>query len=209
MPGCRAVVFGLIIALSPALVPRTVAQTPAVQSEEIRLQFKDADVADLLLNHYAPLTGKTVLFDSTLQGKISLSVRDPVSREQAARLLERALMLNGYYLIDTADNTVTILTGAKNPRFYGVPVYFDPARLPEGDKIVSLFYRFEQGNAVQATQLLGQYIQLQKPFTSFIFSPDCHGLLITESSQVVRALVLLLKALDVAPAKPEGKRKDE
>lgn len=179
---CRVTAFGFIIAFSPALLPRTAAQTPAVQSEDIQLQFKDADVADLLLNHYGPLTGKTVLFDSTLQGKISLNVRDPVSREQAGRLLERALMLNGYYLIDTADNTVTVVTGAKNPRFYSVPIYFDPARLPEGDKIVSLFYRFEQGNAVQATQLLGQYIQLQKPFTSFIFLPDCHGLLITESS---------------------------
>ena len=168
--------------------------------DTVRLQLPNTDVRDVLDNYYAPLIGKRVIYDNTLQGQLNIFINAPIARDEAIRILENNLMLNGFHLVQGENNIVRVLSGAKNPRFYGPPIYSDPAQLPEGDQVVSFLIKPRYIDITELNQVLGQYIQLQKPYTSFIALPKTGAILATEDSPTLRRLLPIVQELDVPPA---------
>ncbi len=168
--------------------------------DTVRLQLPNTDVRDVLDNYYAPLVGKRVIYDNTLQGQLTIFINAPVQRDEAIRILENNLMLNGFNIVAGENDIVRVLSGAKNPRFYGPPILSDPAQLPDGDQVVSFLIKPRYIDIQELNQVLGQYIQLQKPYTSFIALPKTGAILATEDSPTLRRLLPIIEALDVAPA---------
>ena len=64
----------------------------------VRLQFPNSDVADVL-HLYEDLTGKKLVMDNFVQGKVNIFIAKEVPREEAIKIIEINLLMNGFSLV--------------------------------------------------------------------------------------------------------------
>lgn len=169
------------------------------------LQFPLNGVSDIL-SVYERLTQKTVLRDTSIfEGpQVSLVTAVEVPRDEAIRLIEATLTLNGYVIVDEGDEkTLRVLLGRASGQppggiNGGSGVYTDEKALPDGDLLVSFFLRLENLAPNDAALILSNHLQMNAyGRITPVESPA--GLLITESSGIVRKLIRLKELIDVPP----------
>jgi type II secretory pathway component GspD/PulD (secretin) len=84
--------------------------------EPVRLQFPNADVREVL-ESYGWLTGKRVVTDDQVQGQVYIVAPGEVSPEEATRIIEINLQLNGFTMIPAERSDIIKVVGTgKNPR---------------------------------------------------------------------------------------------
>src|SRR5262245_34738454 len=91
----------------------------------VTMQFPNSDVLDVL-HLYESLTGKKLVMDNNVQGKVNIFIAKPVPREEAIRIIEMNLALNGYSLVPAGGDVVEVVGVNKNPRAAAVPIVSDP-----------------------------------------------------------------------------------
>ena len=165
----------------------------------VRIQFPNTDVREVLA-FYSKLTGKKIVYDNTVQGTVNIMVSDPVTTEEAIKIIETNLQLNGFALVPDGATLIKVSGLAKNPRSTGVPVFTDPSALPPGDQLVTLLYKVQYADVKELAQGLTLYIQPLPPYAAVVALPQSNAVLITENAGVVRSLVKILVQLDVPSA---------
>jgi general secretion pathway protein D len=178
---------------SPAPAPVTPAQ------DMVRLQFPNSDVADVL-REYETLTGKRVITDNFVQGKVNIFLSKEVPREEAIQIIKISLLMNGFSLVPEDPDIVKVIGTGKNPRGQGVPIISDPADIPASDQVVSYLFKLRYADPVELQQVLGQYLSPPQTYTSVLPLPKSSSILITENSTVIRGLAKVIDQIDVAPA---------
>ncbi len=164
------------------------------------MQYPNADVKDILAV-YERLTGKKVVFDNTVQGPINIVISQQVPREEAIKIIEINLLLNGFSIVPEDSNIVKVTGIGRNPRGAGVPVYSDANLLPEGDRVVSFLFKLNYADPLELQQTLGIYVAAAPTgYTSMIALPKAQSLLVTENTAVIRTLIQIIKTIDVRPA---------
>jgi type II secretion system protein D len=161
---------------------------------------------DTILLQYEQLTGKVLIRDSNLAANalpITISVPQPVPKEELVRLIEAALLLNNIVLVPAQEpNSVKVIninTG-KNPRSEGVRLFSGPESIPEGEQVISYYMPFRYISATEALTVFQTHI-LPRAYTSFVPINSAQALLITESTTVIRQLVALQQLIDIPPAR--------
>ena len=166
----------------------------------VQLQFPNSDVADVL-RFYEQLTGKKLVMDNFVQGKVNIFIAKPVPREEAIKIIEMNLLLNGYSLVPSEDSDIVKVIGTgKNPRTTGVPVISDETEIPDGDHVISYLFKLRYADPTELQQALGQYLSPPQPYTSFLALPKAGAVLVTENSSVIRTLARIIDQVDVPPA---------
>jgi type II secretion system protein D len=166
----------------------------------VRLQFPNSDVGDVL-RFYESLTGKKLIMDNFVTGKINIFISKDVPREEAIKIIEMSLLLNDFSLVPSEDGDVVKVIGVgKNPRTTGVPVISDETEIPDGDHVISYLFKLRYADPQELMQALGQYLSPPKPYTSFLALPKAGAVLVTENSSVIRTLVRIIDQVDVPPA---------
>ena len=166
----------------------------------VRLQFPNSDVTDVL-HLYEQLTGKKLVMDNFVQGKVNIFIAKDVPREEAIKIIEMNLLLNGYSLIPAEDTDIVKVIGTgKNPRTTGVPIVSDETEIPEGDHVISYLFKLRYADPQELQQALGQYLSPPQPYTSFLALPKAGAILVTENSSVIRTLARIINQVDVPPA---------
>ena len=204
----RAFVFlalaGPLVAQAP--VPQAAAPQGAAPAEEMvspdTIQFPNNPVSDFLLV-YERLKGVTLIKDASLAAggpNLSLTLNQPVTKEEAIRLIESTLLLNGYAFIAVDKKTVKVINtaGGKNPRSEGVFVFTNEDELPEGEVIASYVLPLTHLAAADAVEIFNQFIVLH-PYGSMVAVPVANQVVITENSTLIRRLIEV-KALVDQPA---------
>ncbi len=204
----RALVFlalaGPLLAQTP--VPPAVAPQGVAPAEEMvspdTIQFPNNPVSDFLLV-YERLKGVTLIKDASLAAggpNLSLTLNQPVTKEEAIRLIESTLLLNGYAFIAVDKKTVKVINtaGGKNPRSEGVFVFTNEDELPEGEVIASYVLPLTHLAAADAVEIFNQFIVLH-PYGSMVAVPVANQVVITENSTLIRRLIEV-KALVDQPA---------
>ena len=180
--------------------PQVQSATPAPSAEaDVRLQFPNSDVVDVL-RYYEELTGKKLIMDNNVVGKVNIFIAKPVTHDEAIRIIEMNLLLNGYSLVPAEGDIVKVIGTGKNPRTAGVPIISDEADIPEGDHVISYLFKLRYADPQELQQVLGQYLSPPQPYTSFLALPKSSSILVTENSSVIRTLVRIIDQIDVAPA---------
>lgn len=88
----------MLFFLTVALLPLSLLGT--VQADEVSFSFENADV-HTVIKKASELTGMTFIFDpEQVKGKITILSPKKVSPEEALQLLQSALALRGYTLIE-------------------------------------------------------------------------------------------------------------
>jgi general secretion pathway protein D len=180
--------------------PRTSPEgAPTTSDAEVRLQFPNSDVVDVL-RYYEELTNKKLIMDNNVVGKVNIFIAKPVTHDEAIRIIEMNLLLNGYSLVPAEGDIVKVIGTGKNPRTAGVPIISDEADIPEGDHVISYLFKLRFADPQELQQVLGQYLSPPQPYTSFLALPKSSSILVTENSSVIRTLVRIIDQIDVAPA---------
>jgi general secretion pathway protein D len=165
----------------------------------IKLQFPNSDVDDVL-RLYEQLTGKKLVRDNFVQGKVNIFISKDVPREEAIKIIEMNLLMNGFSLVPADEDIVKVIGTGKNPRTTGVPIISDPAQIPEGDHVISFLFKLRYADPTELQQVLGQYLSPPQTYTSFLALPKSSSLLITENSSVIRTLSKIIDQIDIPPA---------
>src|SRR5205807_5272014 len=131
----------------------------------------------------------------------NIFIAKEVPREEAVKIIEMNLLLNGYSLVPSQDSDIVKVIGTgKNPRTTGVPIISDETEIPDGDHVISYLFKLRYADPQELQQALGQYLSPPKPYTSFLALPKAGAILVTENSSVIRTLVRIVNQVDVPPA---------
>jgi len=164
------------------------------------MQFPNSDVQDVL-HFYEQLTGIKLVMDNTVQGKVNIFISKPVPREEAIKIIEINLLLNGFSLVPSGDDIVKVIGIAKNPRTAGVPVISDLAEIPPGEHVISFLFKLRYADPQELAQVLAQYLQsTQAAYTSILALPKSSSLLVTEGSSAIRSVAQIIEQIDIPPA---------
>ncbi len=188
----------------PKEAPEGVGAGPAAstrqnQPDSVSLQFPNADVADLL-HLYEQLTNKKLVMDNFVQGKVNIFITKPIPRDEAIKIIEMNLLMNGYALVPAEGDIVKVIGTGRNPRGAGVPIISDDADIPNGDHVISFLFKLRYADPIELQQVLGQYLSPPQTFTSFLALPKSSSILVTENSSVIRSLVRIIDQVDIPPA---------
>ena len=182
---------------SPA--PASIPGLTPLPDKTVTLQFPNSDVVDVL-RYYEQLTGTKLIMDNFVQGKVNIALSRPVPKDEAIKIIEMNLLMNGYSLVPAGDGIVKVIGTGRSPRNAGVPLISDEADIPEGEHVVSFLFKLHYADPVELQQVLGQYLSPPQSYTSFLALPKASAILITENSAVIRSLIHIVDQIDVPPA---------
>ena len=209
-PSCLAAILVVSVSLAfgqmpPAGVPvtpgasaRTTTPPPGAP-DTVMLQYPNSDVADII-RLYETLTGKKLITDNFVQGKVNIFVARPIPREEAITIIEINLLMNGYSLVPAGGDLVKVIGTSQNPRTAGVPIISEESQIPAGEQVISYLFRLRFADPTELQQVLGQYLTPPKPYTSFLALPKSSSILVTENSAVIRNLASIINQVDIPPA---------
>ena len=172
---------------------------PTRASDMVTMQYPNSDVLDVL-HLYENLTGKKLVMDNNVQGKVNIFIAKPIPREEAIRIIEMNLALNGYSLVPSEGDIIEVIGINKNPRAAAVPIVSDPADLPSGATVVSYLFHLDYADPLELQQVLAQYLAGIGGQAPILALPKSSSLLVTQSADVLRKLVKMVEQIDVAPA---------
>ncbi|MEA3189012.1 MAG: ral secretion pathway protein [Chthoniobacter sp.] len=174
---------------------------PATGQENVpHMQFPNSDVRDVLA-FYERLTGKRIIYDNSVQGNVNIVVNTPVPKEEAVKIIEINLLLNGFSLIPEDDHITKVIGIGKIPRSAAVPIYSEIDQMPDSERVVTFLFKLQYADATEMQQiLLGQQYIAPTNYTNVVALPKARALLITESTGVIRSLARVISEIDVPPA---------
>lgn len=158
-----------------------------------------------MLSIYEMLTGVTLIKDtSILEGApVSLATPRAVEKSEAIKLIEATLLTNGYAIVMESDGKSARILPARSQSAnavqfsHGVKFYTSAQDLPVGETIVTYFMKLDNLDPETAGTMLSGHVGLgvYGRITPVLVPP---GLLITESSTVVKQLISIREAIDIA-----------
>jgi general secretion pathway protein D len=179
----------------PGDPPAAPSNSPAT----VRLQFPNSDVVDVL-HLYEQLTGKKLVMDNFVQGKVNIFIAKDVSREEAIKIIEMSMALNGISLVPAGRDIVDVVGAGQNPRKAPVPIISDLADIPSGNPVVSFLFRLQYADPQELQQVLMAYFQGSSGTINILALPKSSSLLVTQNADIIRQLAGVIEQVDVAPA---------
>src|SRR4051794_2217514 len=176
-------------------VPAAPPNAPAT----VRLQFPNSDVVDVL-HLYEQLTGKKLVMDNFVQGKVNIFIAKDVSREEAIKIIEISMALNGISLVPAGRDIVDVVGAGQNPRKAPVPIISDLVDIPAGNPVISFLFRLQYADPQELQQVLMAYFQGSSGTINILALPKSSSLLVTQNADIIRQLAGVIEQVDVAPA---------
>ncbi|HEY1053012.1 MAG TPA: secretin N-terminal domain-containing protein, partial [Prosthecobacter sp.] len=185
-------------------IQSTLAQTIRMDGDKIVLQFPNNPVGEML-SIYEVLTGVTLIKDTNIFNEgapVSLMPPKSVTKEEAVKLIEATLFINGYAIVMEPDGKSARILPARNQganavQFsHGVQFFTSAKDLPANETIVTYFMKLDFLDPQEAATMFSGHVGLSVygRITPVLTPP---GLLLTESSTVIRQLISIREALDV------------
>jgi len=172
---------------------------PPSASGAVRLQFPNSDVVDVL-HYYEQLTGKKLVMDNFVQGKVNIFISKDVSRDEAIKIIEMSMALNGISLIPAARDIVEVVGAGQNPRKAVVPIISDLSDIPPGNPVISFLFKLQYADPQELQQVLMAYFQGSSGSINILALPKSASLLVTQNADIIRQLASVIQQIDVAPA---------
>src|SRR5256886_3160468 len=182
-----------------AQVADPAAAAPPSTPTPVRLQFPNSDVVDVL-HLYEQLTGKKLVMDNFVQGKVNIFIAKDVSREEAIKIIEMSLALNGISLVPADHDIVDVVGAGQNPRKAPVAIISDLADIPAGNPVVSFLFKLQYADPQELQQVLMAYFQGSSGSINILALPKSSSLLVTQNADIIRRLASVIEQVDVAPA---------
>ena len=89
---------------------------------------------------------------------MNIDISNPVSREEAIRIIETSLYLNGFSLVPSEGNIVKVVGAGKNPRNFGINIYSDVCQIPDDVSIVSVVFQLQYADSKDVKAVVDPYV---------------------------------------------------
>ena len=168
----------------------------STSDDQVAIQYIDTPLPFILLE-YEKLTGKKIIRDATIDGSsLSIETNGTLTRAEAVRFIEKSLLLNGFVLVPSGDNTLKVLSEGTSPSSEGVPVIFDAANLPETDQLVTFIMALHHLGGEEVMQAFTE-IAPSHAYGQITVLPDGGTLAITDNTAIIRKYIELQRVVDV------------
>ncbi len=159
---------------------------------ELRLNFRGAPI-EMVLNYLSDAAGFIIQLNTPVHGTVDVWSQQPVTREEALKLLNTVLNRNGYAAIRNG-RLLTIMS--RDDALHGdipVRVSNDPEMIEKTDEIITLIIpvRF-----VEAEQLVKDLSSLVSAHASIIANAAGNSVVVTDTQANIRHLAEVIKAID-------------
>src|SRR6266700_6001495 len=141
-----------------ANAPAADAPAPPGAPATVRLQFPNSDVVDVL-HLYEQLTGKKLVMDNFVQGKVNIFIAKDVSRDEAIKIIELSMGLNGISMVPAGAGLVEVVGAGQNPRKAAVPIVSELTDILVGNPVISFLFRLQYADPQELQQVLMAYLQ--------------------------------------------------
>src|SRR5881296_1181054 len=198
-------VFPIAKGTQPAPAAVQIANPPPTETPPpgapatVKLQFPNSDVVDVL-HMYEQLTGKKLVMDNFVQGKVNIFIAKDMSRDEAIKIIEISMALNGISLVPVARDIVDVVGAGQNPRKAPVPIISDLADIPPGNPMISFLFKLQYADPQELQQVLMAYFQGSSGTINILALPKASALLVTQNADIIRQLASVISQVDVAPA---------
>ena len=168
--------------------PVAVAET----AQGILLNFQDAPLS-AVLDHLSEVAGLVIVQEASVQGRVSILARQPVSVEEAVSLLNTVLKEQGYAAIRMGRTLkVVTLTEAKE-RSIPVRSGNDPELIEPTDEMITQVIPIRFADAVRLREDISTLVP---SYASMSANASSNSLILTDTGANVRRIVEIVRALD-------------
>ncbi len=157
--------------------------------DRISLNFKDADI-DSVVGAFGHLLNRAFLIDPRVRGKITLETPRPVTRARAFEMLQAALRVQGFAIVDTG--TLARVVPEADAKLQASPVSIDTT-VRAGDQVVTQIFRLNYESATNLVPVLRPLITPNNTITAY---PSNNSLVVTDYAGNLKRLAQVIATLD-------------
>lgn len=183
----RALVLGL---LAIVLVMSLPSPARAQNGQGITLNFRDADI-DTVIGAFGHLLDRTFIIDPRVRGKLTLETPGPVSKERAYQMLQSALRVQGFAIVDSGS--LSKVVPEAEAKLQSGPVNAGRQPSAGGDQVVTQIFRL---NYESATNLVPVLRPLIAPNNTINAYPSNNSLVITDYASNLQRIARIIATLD-------------
>lgn len=171
---------------------RAARAQPAVRgaSERINLNFRDAEI-DAVVGAFGHLLNRSFLIDPRVRGKISLETPAPVTPQKAYELLQAALRVQGFAVVDNGQ--LARVVPEADAKLQSGPVSAGPGIDRGGDQVVTQIFRLNYESASNLVPVLRPLITANNTITAY---PANNALVVTDYAANLQRLARIIATLD-------------
>ena len=183
-----------MIKLKPfALLPLLVVLALPLRAEEFSLDMRGADLREFIQT-IAQMTGKTIIADPKVRGKVDIQSPHKLSREELYEVFLVQLSLNGFSVVDTQNGILKVIP-AQGAKLEGSEVALGvPERSSE--QVVTRVVEVQNVNASQLAATLRPLIDNRLGIIAAYETSNV--ILITDRASNVRRIAQIIKEVDRA-----------
>lgn len=179
---------GRLLLAAATLLLLAVRPTAAL-AQEVNFDFENADLR-AVIQAVAEFTGKNFLVDPRVKGKVTVVAPTPLSEEEAYKVFQSVLEVNGYVTVVGDGATKIVPQEEGKHRSIGTSEAGDR---PEGDAMVTRVLRLEHVSAQRMVPILRPLVP---PYGHLVAYPDTSALILTDRAANIDRLVGIIRRLD-------------
>jgi len=172
--------------------PAPAVEAVALKPGQVLLNFRDATLTTVL-NYLSETAGLAVIEEVSVDGRITVFSRQPLSVAEAVSLLNTVLKEKGYAAVRTG-RTLTIVTLEEAKR-RNIPVRSgnDPSAIADSDEMITQVIPIRYADAVRLKDDLSTLIS---PYADLTANQSSNALILTDTGANIRRIVQIIQALD-------------
>ena len=168
------------------------AEASGSSTNEIQVSFQGAQV-DMIVQWLAQTTGKTVIKHPRVQCQLTIVSSQKVPKRDAINLVYRALALEGYNAIETA-NSILIVPEGQDVKMNPEIIDGAASNIPEGRQRLMKIFQLEH---VQPADLREKIKPVLSDKATVDMDEHSNRLIVTDFTDNIRLLAELIRELDV------------
>jgi general secretion pathway protein D len=179
----------------------TSAQEMDSGEASLLLSFPNAPVT-AILPYYEKLSGKKIVRDVNLGAtNISIVTDARLTKSEALRFIDNALLLNGYAMLSVDDKTLKIINfeSGKTLRAQELPVITSEAEIPESVQVINYVMHLDHVTPDDAIETFSNIISLNS-YGAMTALEKSNAVVITESTSIIKMLLSFKEFVDVPPS---------
>lgn len=165
------------------------------------VSFPNAPVT-AILPYYEKLSGKKIVRDVNLGAtNISIVTDSRLTRSEALKFIDNALLLNGYAMLPVDDKTLKIINfeNGKALRAQELPVITNEGDIPDTVQVINYVMQLNHVTPNDAIDTFSNIVSLNS-YGAMTALEKSNAIVITENTSIIRMLLSFKEFVDVPPS---------
>ncbi len=164
---------------------------PDADQRFISIDFNEVDI-DVFIKFISELTGRNFIVDNRVKGKISVVSPTKISIDEAYKVFESVLEVNGFATVDAGE--VTKIIPSPYARTMNIETRLEKTDDSPEDKVVTQLIRLKYADTNEVKQLCAPLVSKSSVVLSYT---PTNLLIITDVYSNIKRLIKIIEAIDV------------